>query len=127
MDISTVLTAFGVLKQALTGLRVVSKEIQDSRVSAFTLEIQDALFDLREKIDALAKENEELREQLIFKAGLTRKDELYWSEGDDSPFCPKCWEERTKAIHLISSFKPRMNAASKPLWKCPSCNFSYKR
>ena len=72
-----------------------------------TLELQEKIMQLREEAlqleedkQRLTKENAELREKLEWKQKLRRSRALYWCEGDDTPFCPYCWERSKLAIHL---------------------------
>ncbi|WP_262016466.1 D52 family tumor protein [Serratia liquefaciens] len=50
----------------------------------------------------LAKEEEvtELRSLLVDKKSFKFEVGVYWNEGDDTPFCPQCYENSSKKIHL---------------------------
>ena len=45
----------------------------------------------------------------------------YWQEGDGVPFCPKCWEANSLAIHLTESYK-MMGGMGR---RCIQCNETY--
>lgn len=57
-------------------------------------EIQDTIRDKEIAINSLEKQLQE-QQKVSFSRG------LYWAEEDSTPFCPVCFENDKKCIHLI--------------------------
>jgi len=77
--------------------------------------------DLQAEVFELAEDNRNLKEEIRtlkakedFKENMKFKSPFWYLEGDEIPYCPRCWENDIKAIHLI----PAPNEAYK---KCPQC------
>lgn len=104
------------------------KDIIDLVKKGATLEAQEKIMELREASLELQEENILLREQV---KELQRRQDLhdkmkfrkpyYWMEGDDVPFCPKCWEENGKAIHL------KGDGGHSEFWNCAVCETIYEQ
>lgn len=106
------------LKLELANLMV---ELANAKIEAITT--QTLLFDAEQK-------NKHLEEQLVDKSTFVFKPPLYWKEGDETPFCPRCYEGDNKKHHLRSvvhdgvpgyGIKPTNN------WSCMHCKFSQKK
>jgi hypothetical protein len=83
------------------------KEIADLIDKSKNLELYTKILDLEVNIYELSREkrsvderNEELEKLLKFKDQLVFKDPVYYVENDNTPYCPKCWESESRAIHL---------------------------
>jgi len=64
-------------------------------------ELRDRIAKLeRENVD-LKRENAELKEALHHYTNLEFKEPVYYRKGDNTPFCPICWEVDKKTVHLI--------------------------
>jgi hypothetical protein len=64
---------------------------------------------------------EDLEKQLALKAKMAFKQPFYYQEGDDVPFCPSCFEDKTRAVHLVFSYE----GAEETRWDCPACKTMY--
>jgi hypothetical protein len=64
---------------------------------------------------------EDLQRQLALKAKMTFKQPFYYQDGDDVPFCPSCFEDKTRAVHVIFSF----DNEERTQWGCPACKTMY--
>jgi len=51
------------------------------------------------------------------KAKLSYKPPFYFQEGDSVPFCPRCYEKETIAVHLFAG----VNREDLVRWDCPEC------
>jgi hypothetical protein len=72
----------------------------------------------REKLKAEDR-NAELERLLAFKGKLHFKAPLYYLEGDNTPYCPSCWEGEGRAIHMtvdLSSSTGRCNCQRCRAW-----------
>lgn len=99
------------------------KDILELFKRGATLEAQDKIMELRTAVHDLQDENFSLRErvkqleaQFELKSKLVFKDRMYWMEEDGVPFCPTCWEDREKPIHLLGG-------APGERYRCEVCNF----
>jgi tRNA(Ile2) C34 agmatinyltransferase TiaS len=66
------------------------------------------------------EENKELKEKLQLKQKMIFEEKIgfYGQENDEVPFCPRCWESDSKAIHLRG---PNIHGN----YKCPQCKTRY--
>ena len=94
-----------------------------------TIEAQEKIMELREACVALQDENHAMRENikkleeaLRFKEQLEFRKPFYYAEGDDQPFCPRCWEKDRHGIHLAPEL-PRDWAYFRD---CPDCKAAFK-
>ncbi len=83
------------------------KEIGELLKKGATVPAQEKIMELREKVLKLQEENiglkkriNEVEEQLKISKKMIFKKLFYYVENDDVPFCPNCWEDQKKAIHL---------------------------
>ena len=99
------------------------KDIVELFKQGLTLEAQEKIMELRVGALPLQEENLALREQvkaledtLAVSQNMTFRESVYWQEGDANPFCPRCWEDERKAIHLQGD-----DVREFP--NCPVCNY----
>jgi hypothetical protein len=136
MDIGSITAALSSLKaakditQGFVGLR------DEILVQAKVIQLQGLIFDAQSKaLDAqaeqsdLAKRVAELEEQLKrvldqsqLVAKLIRKDELYFLEGDPTPFCPRCVEVAHHSVHLSKTSRIEIR---RRVFACPSCKSKF--
>ncbi len=83
------------------------------RITALEGEVIDVTRENRH----LQLENEELKTKLSLRALMVFRSPFWYSEGDDVPNCPRCWESDQKAIHLQGPF--RVVAGNR--FDCPEC------
>tara|TARA_B100000614_G_C14548131_1_gene492875 strand:- start:130 stop:528 length:399 start_codon:yes stop_codon:yes gene_type:complete len=81
------------LKEAETKLKLAEliSALADAKVSI--ADIKSELIDKDTKID-------DLKRELEMKSNLIFKKPYYFQDGDQQPFCPVCWENDSKTIHL---------------------------
>ena len=81
------------------------------------IDLYRKILDLQSEVMALTQANQELTgkvreldEKLLQVDKMTFRFPFYYAEGDDVPYCPRCWEGNKKAIHypepLIGEFGP---------------------
>jgi len=100
------------------------KETVDLLKKGMTVEAQEKIMELRESYIELQEanlllrqENQKLKESLELKAELVFKSPYYFAEGDDVPFCPRCWEKDRVAIHVPTVKFDRVGRYR----ECPEC------
>jgi hypothetical protein len=96
-------------------------EIKNLELYARVLGIQGDIMELLEKNKQLTADIEELQGKLDLTAKMTFKQPFYYQEGDETPFCPACWEGHKKAIHLFVG----VTTNSKTRSDCPSCKYQF--
>jgi len=90
------------------------------------MELYRQILDLQGEIMELTQANRELREnmqkledKLSQVEKMTFRSPFYYTEGDDVPYCQRCWEVHKKAVH----FPTPVPTNSGPMYTCPECNF----
>jgi hypothetical protein len=73
----------------------VIKKYNDIDLMHQIVELQTEVFDLQKEVLALRKQLED-RTKMQMKG----PHGYFFQDGDDVPFCPRCWENDGKAIHL---------------------------
>ncbi len=114
VTLATGVTLIDFLNKSLETLKLVQKDKPDSlelqlHLATLTQQLSLTMVEASQLQGILAQKNEEIRQ---LKTKLNERDsikydsktEMHWSEGDDSPFCTKCYENDDKYIHL--SFSP---------------------
>jgi len=97
------------LKLELANLMV---ELANAKIEAVTM--QTLLFDAEQKI-------KDLEGSLKDKSTFTFKHGLYWKDGDETAFCPKCYEVNQIKTHMVLSPAGQTYSA---YWSCQNCHFS---
>jgi len=87
-------------------------QLSDIRVSYSALQVEN--MELKEKIRLLEKESEE---PLIYKNG------AYFSQKDNFPFCPGCYDNDKKRIRLSRIVHRQMQKLASHI--CPVCKATY--
>lgn len=96
------------------------KDIVELVKKGSNLEAQEKIMELREYVIEVQEENfklktevEEIRSNAELSSKLTFTRPFYYMQNDETPYCPKCWENDNKAIHLFEKFGVRFD--------CPQC------
>jgi hypothetical protein len=104
-----------------SGIYELIKTIHNPELSKKMAELNRQLAEAMNDGANLMNENRELKAQIQrlmddTQHPLTRRNRLYYADGDADPFCPRCYEVERIRVHLTI---PLM-AAVNPL-KCPNC------
>lgn len=101
-----------------------AKEIADLVQDVGNMELYRKMVNLEREIVELQGENIELikkvrglEERLRSGAELEFRKPLYYAEGDDQPFCPRCWEVDEVRVHLDGPVKK----ANGTVYNCLEC------
>ena len=62
--------------------------------------LEGEVIDLTRANRQLEAQNEELKLKMAARATMQFKSPFWYVEGDDVPYCPKCWEAATIQVHL---------------------------
>ncbi|HAU8263088.1 TPA: hypothetical protein I8287_000693 [Kluyvera intermedia] len=138
--ISTTAAAVGLIDKAVS----IAKKLSDDNVeldkATLKLELANLMAELasvkmeiittQALLFAAEQKNQQLEKQLQDERKFTFADGVYWIEGDSTAFCPKCFEDADKKIHMQS--RERMYAGlgstiEKPNWYCRVCKSTFDR
>jgi hypothetical protein len=85
-----------------------AKEIVELVHKAGNLDLYRRLVELQEEIVELAQQKTEVegkfaaaKRELDLRKSLEFKTPFYFLSTDSIPFCPRCWENNSKPIHLL--------------------------
>jgi hypothetical protein len=85
------------------------------------LDLQSEILEITEENNSLKRELTQAKEQLEIKEKMIFKKPFWYMDGDNTPFCPHCWENERKTIHLIG---PTVTSFG-PNYDCPHCKQNY--
>lgn len=108
------------LDRATLKLELANLMSELASVKMEVITTQALLFDAEQK-------NKNLEEQLKDKTTFSFRKALYWQDGDETPFCPKCYEGDSKKVHLrsiVTSGNSEWGIRPKNHWGCMHCNLS---
>jgi hypothetical protein len=103
---------YAIAKDAAKFIRDKIKD--DPELREKVMELNEALLDLHSQNLELRRELEEfqIRKQMRFDL----ETETYW-QGDDGPFCQKCFDKEQSVI--------RLRTVDETCWVCTSCSSDY--
>jgi hypothetical protein len=79
--------------------------------------LEGEVLDLTRDNRRLESKVEELEIALRLKKALEFKEPFYWLEGDNTPYCPACWEKTHQAVHVVKAWSEEGRTG----WDCPCC------
>jgi hypothetical protein len=85
------------------------------------VESEGEVVDLTRENRRLEDRVQELEKTLAIQKAMTFKAPLWYQEGDQTPFCPACWEKDKIAVHVAFAFD-RHDATR---WDCPCCKYMF--
>jgi hypothetical protein len=103
----------------LKALVKFAKQSKDPDLLEHVITLQTHVLELQDRLRNLESDNRELRGQLEQKSKMIFRKPFYYVEGDEVPFCPRCYEENGISVHLIGPTKVMAGIR----YGCPSCNF----
>jgi len=102
-----------------------AKEIADLVKNTGDVELFKKIVDLQREIIELTKNNRKLSGQVEqLKTSLKNKDKMeyrepfYYLNGDDVPYCPRCWEKDELALHMIADNERSLSGLG---YTCTTC------
>ena len=138
--LSSAAAAVGIIDKAVKIAKKLSNESNEIDTATLKLELANIMSELANaKIEIITtqallfhseQKNKQLEEQLEEKRKFSFIDGVYWIYGDSTAFCPKCFENEHKKIHMQS--RERMYAGlgttiEKPNWYCRVCKSTFDR
>jgi hypothetical protein len=99
----------------------LAKKVGDIELYRKIVHLEGEVMDLTRERRQAEQKIEELEKKLAVKAEMTFEVPFYYRKGDEAPFCPRCFEKDTQAVHVILQF----NNEERTRWNCPDCKQSY--
>lgn len=97
-------------------------EIKNLELYERVLNLNAGIMDLVEENRKLKGEKEELEKKVKLREAMKFKAPFYYQEGDDTPFCPSCFESnKHEAVHVTFIFENERDTR----WDCPACKHNY--
>lgn len=97
------------------------KKFNDIDLNRRILSLENEVLDLSRDKRRAEEKVEELERSLRFKAQLQFREPFYWLENDDTPYCPACWEDKKKAVHVVYSHRNNYGQ----YWSCKTCGADF--
>lgn len=106
------------------------KDLADLVKKAGQIELYKQISAAEDEVREIAREKrrledrlEELERALRFKEATIFKAPFYYlKQGDQTPFCPRCWEKDRHAVHVVLSWEEDGIAQ----WHCPDCKNTFE-
>ncbi|KAB7687687.1 hypothetical protein [Plesiomonas shigelloides] len=127
--LATGVTLIDFLNKSLETLKIIQKDDLNSNeiklhLSSLTQQLSLTMVEASQLQGILAQKNEEIRQlkQDLDKKNTIKYDsqtEVYWEEGEDSPYCPRCFEADGKYIHL--AYYEKFWDSHRPHHSCDIC------
>jgi hypothetical protein len=76
------------------------KKYNDVPLMNQVFELQQALLDMQNDKIELKRQLDEARKKLDIRDTMHKRGEYFYRDGDEEPFCPKCWQKDEKAVYL---------------------------
>ncbi|MGF1718853.1 hypothetical protein L4D20_02255 [Vibrio kyushuensis] len=133
-------TLIDFLNKSLETLKLVQQEEPEREkitlhLATLTQQLSMTMVEAAQLQGQLAQKNEEIRQlkqKLDEKIQIKydHKTEVYWAENDPSPYCPKCYEDESKLIHMTFFKGSTSNGympSFAPSYNCAVCKGEYKK
>ncbi len=93
------------------------KKIGDVELYRKMVELEGEVIELTRQNRAQEEEIGQLRNLVSTKQRMVFRKPFYYMEGDEHPYCSKCWEVDNVSVHLRGPIK----VAAGPGYECPNC------
>lgn len=100
------------ISAAIHDVTNMAKAVHNQELSDKVFELSTMLMDLSNENMELKHKVDELQQDDDFQKNATFRDGDYWIDGDDIPFCARCWEADRVKVHLVRT--------SYGTWMCPN-------
>jgi regulator of replication initiation timing len=87
------ITSMGILDNAKQVAKAV-EEIHNLELYQRVLGLHSDIIEIVEENNRLRGENAELNKKLRLREKMDFEEPFYFQEGDETPFCPSCWEAK---------------------------------
>ncbi len=95
------------------------KKLGDAELYRKIIELEGEIIELTRENRSLDDRVEDLTASLKVKQKMRFKEPFYFMGEDKTPYCSKCWDVNSVAVHLFYS--------GEDLYDCPSCKNRFYR
>lgn len=119
-------TAIGIMKK----IKEVNSKIRDADIKMLIADLSIEIANTKTSIAELLDENRNLKDKIKQfeeeknKKKMVFKNNAYYEENGDGPFCPACFDSKKEKIRLVDNVKDFVDIAGK--YKCPVCGTMIK-
>jgi hypothetical protein len=99
----------------------VIKKAGDIELYRKIIEAEGEIIELTRKNRHLEEEVQQLKEKLALRGAMQFKEPFYYQKGDQTPYCPACWETKQAAVHVTLIYDEPIETR----WDCPHCKQMY--
>ncbi|MEW8684021.1 MAG: hypothetical protein AB2536_19155 [Candidatus Thiodiazotropha endolucinida] len=99
-EIGASITAVDFALKTIKRIRDLSKANDNIELREAITDLREALIDVKDENIDLKQQIKELEESIDQKQNMSLSSGIYWSEGEDEPYCQVCYERDSKLIHL---------------------------
>jgi regulator of replication initiation timing len=98
-------------------------EMKNLELYERVLNLNAGIMDLVEENRRLKADKDELQRKLKLHDDLKFTEPFYYQDGDQTPFCPACFESnKHEGVHVVfESTNPEAT-----YWRCPACKTDYR-
>ncbi len=100
----------------------LAKKIGDIELYRKIVHLEGEVMELTREKRQAEQGTEELEENLALREKMRFQQPFYFQEGDQVPFCPRCFEKDKSAVHLFLE----INRADLKRWDCHECKSQYR-
>lgn len=133
--IATIRTSIDIAKVIKDSNNSLDEAERKLKIADLISSLADVKIELAEVQDLLRDKDSEIRdlkEKINEKESLSFDGKFWWKEGDETPFCPICYESDKKLIHLeFNEYAPPKTSsmvsfsADEEHHRCRICNNKY--
>lgn len=98
------------------------KKLGDVELYKKIVELEGEIIELTREKHSFEVRVEELQKVLQISKDMNFKEPFYYVEGDNVPFCPKCWEGDSTSVHL---FNRGVFSEGETKFECHHCKSVY--
>src|SRR5438552_3194496 len=122
-SITVTAAALQMITNAMNTLNAVRERAissKDTALKELISTLYDHLLSVKETVIRVTDENAALRQALSLKAVMKFREPLYYQDGDNTPFCPRCFEKDNRAVHVVCT-----DPNTRTEWRCKACKELY--
>lgn len=120
-------TSIGIMKK----LKTLNDKVKDADFRMLLADLSIELANSKSSVADLLNENRILKEKIKeMETAASKVDKLifrnnaYYSENGEGPFCPACYDSKNKKIRLVDNLRDFVSISGK--YKCPVCGAHIK-
>ncbi len=105
-----ILSGATLAKSAIENVRSlveVSKSFENVEFKRRIVDLEDQIAELARERRSLEEENHEQKQKLELRAKMHFRNPYWYEEGDEVPFCPKCYESSGHKLRVHLPHPPR--------------------